>query len=200
MNEPDALARAQAMLRDQSDDLSPQWKELVEALVAQCAQQKRLLDRLTRIADGFQAAERQRGQTYFARYERQVSKLEKILRISDQYQVLLRELTEKLDYVSNNDALTGLPNRRFMSSRLTEAVALAVRRPERTFALAVADIDRFKSINDTHGHLVGDAVLKEVARGLRADLREYDICARWGGEEFLLFLPQCDARTATYIA
>jgi diguanylate cyclase (GGDEF)-like protein len=60
----------------------------------------------------------------------------------------------------------------------------------------LADIDHFKGINDSFGHLAGDAVLKEVAKRLKSDLRAYDGAGRYGGEEFLLILPGCDLATA----
>jgi diguanylate cyclase (GGDEF)-like protein len=67
-------------------------------------------------------------------------------------------------------------------------------------ALALLDIDRFKSINDTHGHLVGDEVIKEIARTLTGLLRTYDLAGRFGGEEFALLLPQTRAVDAFRIA
>lgn len=90
--------------------------------------------------------------------------------------------------LSLTDALTGLPNRRATERALASAVAVA----ERTgalFAVAVADVDHFKSVNDRHGHDAGDMVLKAVARAIRDELRPGDHAGRWGGEEFLVVLP-----------
>ncbi len=90
--------------------------------------------------------------------------------------------------LSLTDALTGLPNRRATERALASVVAVA----ERTgspFAVAIADIDNFKSINDRFGHDAGDFVLKTVARAIRDALRPGDHAGRWGGEEFLVVLP-----------
>ncbi|HET7775931.1 MAG TPA: diguanylate cyclase, partial [Azospira sp.] len=95
--------------------------------------------------------------------------------------------------------LTGLPNRRFMQERIGQEIALVERSGGR-FCLALADIDRFKNINDTHGHATGDTVLAAVAHTLTENLREYDICARWGGEEFLMLFPGCSADDAAPLA
>jgi len=66
--------------------------------------------------------------------------------------------------------------------------------------LALLDIDKFKGINDTYGHLVGDQVIKEIARTLNSELRDYDLAGRFGGEEFSLLLPQTRAVDAFRIA
>jgi diguanylate cyclase (GGDEF)-like protein len=68
------------------------------------------------------------------------------------------------------------------------------------FSLVLADIDHFKSINDTYGHDGGDYVLKEVARLLKSRLRKYDVVSRWGGEEFLFMFPGIDASAAAIVA
>jgi len=96
------------------------------------------------------------------------------------------------------DALTGLLNRRAAESRLHEELARA-RRHNEGFAVALVDIDHFKRVNDRYGHAVGDQVLKVVARRLEAGLREDDWLARWGGEEFLLFLRNADQQEAAYV-
>jgi len=176
------------------------WKEALRELFQRYVDQQRLLDRLTHIADRFQAAERDRSQSYLSRYERKVRQLEKIVRISDQYQTMLHQLKERLEHASNYDSLTGLPNRRYMAVRLEEAAAQAVRNPAGRFAVMIADIDHFKAVNDNFGHAAGDRLLQSVARALELSLREYDLCARWGGEEFLFLYPSCDETSAPIVA
>jgi diguanylate cyclase len=104
-----------------------------------------------------------------------------VQRISLQY--------EMLEQIAFLDALTGLPNRRRMYDIIVQQLELA-RRYDTPFCVALLDIDHFKRINDTFGHLKGDAVLQQVAQVLRADFRSVDQLGRWGGEEFLLVLPQ----------
>jgi diguanylate cyclase (GGDEF)-like protein len=176
------------------------WHDVLEEIYRRYRDQAKLLDRLIHISDRFQSAERERSHDYMARYERQVRQLEKIVRISDQYQSMLRDLKKQLEHAANYDALTGLANRRYMARRLDEAAAEALRVPERTFALMIADVDHFKSINDRLGHAVGDQVLKAIAQAMCEVLREYDLCARWGGEEFLLIFPGCTDACASNIA
>ncbi|CAB1369489.1 GGDEF domain-containing protein [Denitratisoma oestradiolicum] len=95
----------------------------------------------------------------------------------------------EFELAASVDALTGLHNRRW----LAEAFPRAIRRCEQDAAplcLVMADIDHFKRLNDEHGHLVGDAVLRTVARRLAESLRSPDLIARYGGEEFAILLPQ----------
>ncbi len=99
---------------------------------------------------------------------------------------------------AGNDALTGLPGRAALQQRLVAEHALHAR-SGRPCALAVVDLDHFKQINDRHGHLVGDRVLAEFARLLRASLRPYDGVYRYGGEEFVLILPGADAAQAARV-
>lgn len=175
--------------------LRPALKEMFERYHTQ----HHLLERLTRISDQFQLAERERGQDYLSRYQRKVRQIEKIVRISDRYQSMLRELNERLHQISTQDELTGLPNRRYLMERLGNEMDLAQRMNE-TFAIALADIDHFKVVNDTWGHAVGDVVLIHTARLLDENVRHYDVCGRWGGEEFLILFPRCDAKQAVQLA
>ncbi|HSM51110.1 MAG TPA: diguanylate cyclase [Thermoanaerobaculia bacterium] len=101
----------------------------------------------------------------------------------------------QLDEMSRTDWLTGLPNRRgFLAA--AEAEERRSRRSGRRFSIALADLDRFKEVNDAHGHAAGDVVLQAVAATVRAALREQDLVARWGGEEMILLLPETAAEGA----
>jgi diguanylate cyclase (GGDEF)-like protein len=97
--------------------------------------------------------------------------------------------------LADTDALTGLHNRRTFHETLSREVARA-QRYGRTLALIVLDLDDFKIVNDTHGHLAGDAVLTEVGERLRSVARTADIACRIGGEEFAVILPECGLEDA----
>ncbi|MGH8496699.1 MAG: DUF484 family protein [Gammaproteobacteria bacterium] len=86
------------------------------------------------------------------------------------------------------DVLTGWHNRRYLQARLQEELARA-RRDASTLVCLLLDVDHFKKVNDTHGHLAGDAVLKEIAARVSDEVRESDVAARFGGEEFAILLP-----------
>ena len=93
------------------------------------------------------------------------------------------------------DPLTGLYNRRYAMPHLTRTTERS-REKGRGFAVMVADLDHFKAINDAYGHLIGDAVLRDVGRRLRDQLRAVDMLARLGGEEFLIVMPDTNRRAA----
>lgn len=97
------------------------------------------------------------------------------------------------------DELTGLLNRRGIFHRVDNELAL-VARDGRPLCVLVVDIDNFKTINDTHGHAVGDEVLREVSNRMRRQLRSYDDVGRHGGEEFAVTLPACDPAGARSVA
>ncbi len=97
------------------------------------------------------------------------------------------------------DQLTGLHNRRYMSRHLDTLVANA-RRNGRPLALVIMDIDFFKQVNDTHGHDIGDEVLREFAERIAANVRGIDLACRYGGEEFVVAMPDTDIAFATHIA
>ena len=90
-----------------------------------------------------------------------------------------------------HDSLTGLVNRRYAERRLDEALA-AARRTRRPLVLALADVDHFKPVNDTYGHAAGDGVLRGVASALRGTFRSSDVIARFGGDEFLILMPESE--------
>jgi diguanylate cyclase (GGDEF)-like protein/PAS domain S-box-containing protein len=107
---------------------------------------------------------------------------------------LMREL-ERLRHSANHDGLTGLPNAGLFADRLEQLLRRAWRREE-AFALAVADVDRFKAVNDRRGHAAGDAVLQQVAARLRQCVRDTDTVARLGGDEFGVILAGAGTRAA----
>jgi diguanylate cyclase (GGDEF)-like protein len=101
----------------------------------------------------------------------------------------LERALERIGQMATLDELTGLANRRHMTT-LLQAEHARLRRNGRSMVLALVDIDLFKRINDSYGHHAGDAVLKSFADTSRKALRAHDVLARWGGEEFLLMLPE----------
>ncbi|MFV3305057.1 biofilm regulation diguanylate cyclase SiaD [Pseudomonas sp. NY15181] len=147
------------------------------------------LERIAKISDGYQSMARAQNSTLSERYHKQLRQLEKVARISDRYQNMMRDLNVALREASTHDPLTGIANRRLLMERLREESERAQRR-QQPYALAMVDVDRFKQVNDTWGHDIGDRVLVEIGRAMQAALRQYDLCGRWGGEEFLLILPE----------
>lgn len=106
---------------------------------------------------------------------------------------------ERFQFLANTDPLTGCVNRRVMLDRLEQELAGA-RRYRRPLTVLMIDIDWFKKINDTHGHLVGDTVLRKLGDILRQEARSVDIVARYGGEEFTVILPDTDLEGGTAFA
>ena len=111
----------------------------------------------------------------------------------------LVEQTRRLERHLYEDALTRVYNRRFILTQLAAHMS-AARRHGRPLALAVVDVDGFKALNDTYGHAAGDQVLVAVARALREGTRAEDAVGRVGGEEFLVLLPDTDAKAAAQAA
>jgi diguanylate cyclase (GGDEF)-like protein len=106
---------------------------------------------------------------------------------------------EAMRTLAGTDALTGLPNRRAMGERLERAIALSARTGQ-SLTVALIDVDRFKAINDRHGHAAGDAVLRQLGEAMRLQLRASDVVGRWGGEEFLLIAPGTPLAAAQELA
>ena len=117
-------------------------------------------------------------------------------------QITVREQIEaQLQHQVMHDPLTGLPNRLYLRDRVERAIAAVRRNPKRRFALLYLDVDRFKIINDSLGHLAGDQVLQEVARRLGECIREPDVVARLSGDEFALLLEDASiTQTASKVA
>jgi diguanylate cyclase (GGDEF)-like protein len=111
----------------------------------------------------------------------------------------LEILNQTLEKQSQTDALTQIFNRRFFNQRLSSATSGA-NRHNTPLSLVLFDIDHFKAINDTHGHLVGDTVLKELAGLIQDNIRQNDFHARWGGEEFVVLTPGVDKEKALQFA
>ena len=108
-------------------------------------------------------------------------------------------LQEKLRSLALHDSLTGLLSRAAILQVLSHELGAAERTLE-AVGVVICDLDHFKKINDTHGHLVGDAVLMETALRMAASIRTYDRIGRYGGEEFLIVLPHCSAADAASLA
>lgn len=111
----------------------------------------------------------------------------------------LRRQLEELTLQSFTDPLTGAYNRRYLDGRLSEEIKRALRH-RHELSVILLDVDHFKAINDNHGHPVGDAVLRELCERLRPALRETDLLVRYGGEEFLLVLPETGLEGAQRVA
>ena len=99
-----------------------------------------------------------------------------------------REIFARLQFLATTDSLTELPNRSLLYDRLNQAIALAKRNQNKRVVLMLMDLNHFKEINDTLGHLAGDEVLRQVAQRLRDVLRQSDTLARLGGDEFAILL------------
>jgi len=110
-----------------------------------------------------------------------------------------RHLETELKRIAGEDELTALPNRRGVEERLRREIALAARHHNRG-ALLMIDLDRFKAINDKHGHAAGDELLRAVSAALKGRLRDTDALGRLGGDEFVAYLPHTDASAARAVA
>jgi diguanylate cyclase (GGDEF)-like protein/PAS domain S-box-containing protein len=112
---------------------------------------------------------------------------------------LTAQFNNELERLARVDSLTGLKNRRGIEETL-QATLSGARRRRQCFAVLLIDVDHFKHVNDTLGHQAGDAVLLATAQTMRSTLRAEDAIGRWGGEEFLVVLPDTDAQAAVMVA
>jgi len=123
-------------------------------------------------------------------------------RLNDQFLTMQHELEQKnceLERLAYFDILTGLFNRRAILAKLDEWL-LQVKRYHDRLSIVMLDLDDFKHVNDTLGHRAGDHVLADIADLLRRSVRQTDFCGRYGGEEFLIILPQTDVAGAAILA
>jgi diguanylate cyclase (GGDEF)-like protein len=111
----------------------------------------------------------------------------------------LKKTLSELDYHAKQDPLTGLFNRRFFNEFLEKEIERS-KRHNHEFSILMLDLDRFKGINDSYGHLFGDTVLRDIALILKNKIRRGDIIARLGGDEFIIILPETSATGAHYVA
>ena len=135
---------------------------------------------------------------------RPIDKNEMLARVRTQikkkrYTERLRDNVQMSIEMAITDALTGLFNRRYMESHLATLVEQAASRGK-PLALLVLDIDYFKAINDGHGHDAGDEVLREFSLRIRKSIRNIDLACRYGGEEFVIVMPETDLAVATMVA
>jgi diguanylate cyclase (GGDEF)-like protein len=108
-------------------------------------------------------------------------------------------LIENLNYLSTTDSLTGLCNRRALTDTLHREIERA-QRYDADLSLILCDLDKFKLINDTYGHAAGDAALQSVSEALKTSLRKTDILGRYGGDEFMIILPETSLAGAKLLA
>lgn len=111
----------------------------------------------------------------------------------------IRGYQKRLEDLATTDKLTGLANRQLLDVMLDQNLK-SMKRRGGPLSMVICDIDRFKTVNDSFGHLVGDVVLQNIATIARRHVRESDFLCRWGGEEFLIVLPDCDIEQARRLA
>jgi len=127
-------------------------------------------------------------------------KLQALLKEVEAKQQELLDLNKDLQELALTDPLTGLKNRRYLQDKIMEFIEFAESSDSEIFSLLLIDVDHFKQVNDTHGHPMGDAVLRELSWKLLRETRDHDIVARMGGEEFMILLPNRSEESARVIA
>lgn len=130
-----------------------------------------------------------------AEFQKLESEYEKTKRTLEIREIEVRAILAQAHELANTDVLTFLPNRRKIISTLQEEV-IRSNRYDTPLAVSILDIDHFKNVNDTYGHTAGDQVLRSVAACLRTQIRHPDTIGRYGGEEFLIVLPNSEMQAA----
>jgi len=110
-----------------------------------------------------------------------------------------KKIENRLKVISSLDPLTGISNRFKINQTLLEQIEYS-KRHDTPLSIIFFDIDHFKKINDTYGHIVGDKILKDLTKLIKNNLRKYDVFGRWGGEEFIIILPNTDINQAIEVA
>ena len=132
-------------------------------------------------------------------HKRLVSELQKAHDVAQAAKQALQSANEELSRIAITDPLTGVYNRRHFV-KVADTERAQVQRYQTTLSMLIFDIDHFKSINDNFGHPTGDSVLIEITQLVSSALRQGDVLARWGGEEFVVIMPQCGALEAMQLA
>lgn len=132
-------------------------------------------------------------------YKKLVQRTTRLAAENEQLKTELVNMVRSLDLASRIDGMTGLANRRDIMEKI-DREATRSQRHQRSFTILLVNVDDFKKINDQHGYNTGDDVLVEIARVLRSCVRNEDICARWGGEEFLILLPETSTENSLPVA
>jgi diguanylate cyclase (GGDEF)-like protein len=181
---PEQCVSARRLVEEELKLDEQAWQQISEETAADCREMAAWfdvkLDGQTAVFDLYAEAQEE------ATRVGMVAQLERTKALEENKALLRRATT---------DALTGIANRAKFDERMSELVA-ALRSGHGHFALIMFDIDHFKKFNDTHGHDVGDLVLKHVARTVQSTLREVDLLARYGGEEFIIIAPHLGQREA----
>ncbi len=132
-------------------------------------------------------------------YKKLEHQAEAAIRENKRCKIQLVEMSRSLELTTRVDVMSGLVNRRDILGKIEQEFSRAFRH-QRTFSVILADLDDFKQVNDSYGFNFGDEVLVEIANVLKSCLRSEDVCARWGGEEFLLLLPETAIEGAETVA
>jgi diguanylate cyclase (GGDEF)-like protein len=132
-------------------------------------------------------------------YKKLQQRMNRVTAENEQLRTELVNMVRSLDLASRIDGMTGLANRRDIMEKI-DREATRSHRHQYPFTILLVNIDDFRKINATYGYNTGDDVLVEISRVLRSCVRNEDICARWGGEEFLILLPETDTESSLPVA